>query len=52
MPFLGSIPTDERVAECADEGVPVVKKYPDSDPARIFMSAAKRIDRIISGGVE
>jgi len=52
VPFLGSIPTDERVAECADEGVPVVKKYPDSDPARIFMSAAKRIDRIISGGVE
>ena len=45
VPFFGSIPMDPRVAECADEGVPVVYKYPDSEPAKIFMAAAEKIER-------
>lgn len=47
VPFLGSIPLDSRVAECGDEGVPIVYKYPDSDAAKIFMAAAERIERRI-----
>ena len=48
-PFIGSIPVDEIVAECSDEGDPVVHRYPDSEAARIFMKAAKRIDNIVGG---
>jgi ATP-binding protein involved in chromosome partitioning len=47
VPYLGSIPLDSRVAECADEGVPIVYKYPDSEAAKIFMAAAERIERRI-----
>ena len=49
-PFLGSIPLDPRVAECADEGVPIVYKYPDSEAAKIFMATAERIERRIWRG--
>lgn len=47
VPFFGSIPVDSRVAQCADEGVPVVYKYPDSEAAKIFMAAADKIERRI-----
>ncbi len=50
VPFFGSIPLDRRVAECADEGVPIVYKYPDSEPAKIFATAAERIERRIWRG--
>ena len=50
LPFLGSIPLDSRVSECADEGVPIVYKYPDSEPARLFREAAERIERKIWKG--
>ena len=50
LPFLGSIHLDSRVSECADEGVPIVYKYPDSEAARIFREAAERIERRIWKG--
>jgi ATP-binding protein involved in chromosome partitioning len=45
IPFLGSIPLDCRISECADEGIPIVYKYPDSEPARIFKNVAEWIER-------
>jgi ATP-binding protein involved in chromosome partitioning len=50
IPFFGSIPLDARVAECSDDGVPIVYKYPDSEPARIFAEAADRIEKSIWKG--
>lgn len=50
VPFLGSIPVDSRVAECADQGEPVVARYPDSEPARVIKAAAERIERRIWRG--
>ncbi|MDY6973459.1 MAG: P-loop NTPase [Thermodesulfobacteriota bacterium] len=44
VPFIGSIPLDRRVAECADAGVPVVYKYPDSEAAKIFVKGADLIE--------
>jgi ATP-binding protein involved in chromosome partitioning len=34
VPFLGEVPIDPRVAECGDNGDPIVHKYPDSAVAR------------------
>ncbi len=45
VPFFGSIPFHHEIAECADEGVPVVYKYPDSEAAKIFMKAADVIEK-------
>lgn len=47
VPFLGSIPVDSKVAESADEGVPVVYKYPESEAAKVFMAAVEKIERRI-----
>lgn len=47
VPFLGSIPIDSMVAECADEGEPIVARYPDSEAARVMKEGAERIERRI-----
>src|SRR5436309_8503663 len=36
-PFLGEIPIDPRVAECGDDGDPIVHRYPDSPVARAYL---------------
>lgn len=43
VPFLGTLPLDERVAEASDTGTPFVMKYPDSPAARSFMDMARQI---------
>jgi ATP-binding protein involved in chromosome partitioning len=45
VPFLGEIPIDPRVAECGDEGDPIVHKYPDSPIAIAYMALAKTVTR-------
>ena len=35
--FLGHIPMDKRVAECADQGTPFVYKYPDWEPSKMLL---------------
>jgi ATP-binding protein involved in chromosome partitioning len=40
VPFLGELPIDPRVAECGDNGEPIVRKYPDSAPAKAYMQLA------------
>jgi ATP-binding protein involved in chromosome partitioning len=38
--FLGAVPIDPRIAECGDQGDPVVHKYPDSEVAKTYMNLA------------
>jgi ATP-binding protein involved in chromosome partitioning len=40
VPFLGEIPIDPRVAECGDQGEPIVHKYPDSAVAKAYLALA------------
>jgi ATP-binding protein involved in chromosome partitioning len=43
VPFLGEIPIDPRVAECGDQGEPIVHKYPDSGVAKVYQSLARTV---------
>jgi len=43
VPFLGALPIDPRVAECGDNGEPIVRKYPDSPVAKAYMTLAATI---------
>jgi ATP-binding protein involved in chromosome partitioning len=43
VPFLGEIPIDPRVAECGDQGEPIVHKYPDSIVAKAYHALATSV---------
>jgi ATP-binding protein involved in chromosome partitioning len=43
VPFLGEIPIDPRVAECGDEGDPIVHKYPTSPVAAAYRQLAATV---------
>lgn len=43
VPFLGTIPLDQRVASASDTGMPFVLKFPESDAAQEFMRIARDI---------
>ena len=43
VPFLGDIPIDPRVAECGDEGEPMVHRYPDSPIAAAYGRLAEAV---------
>jgi ATP-binding protein involved in chromosome partitioning len=43
VPFLGEIPIDPRVAECGDNGDPIVHKFPDSPVARAYLALATSV---------
>lgn len=43
IPFLGSIPLDNKYTEAADSGVPVVFKYPEAPTALAFTQIAQEI---------
>ncbi len=43
IPFLGAIPLDGQYSDAADEGVPVVFKYPDSLSARAMVLIADEL---------
>jgi ATP-binding protein involved in chromosome partitioning len=43
VPFLGELPIDERVAECGDNGDPIVRKYPDTPIAKSYLSLASTV---------
>lgn len=40
VPFLGGVPIDPRVTEGGDEGIPIVKGYPDSPVAMAYREIA------------
>ena len=43
--FLGSIPLDPRVSADSDEGVPFIKKHPDSQASQAFMRVVEKIEK-------
>jgi ATP-binding protein involved in chromosome partitioning len=55
VPFLGEIPIDPRVAECGDNGEPIVSKHPDSPVAKAYFALAATVAEELrkgSGGPE
>jgi ATP-binding protein involved in chromosome partitioning len=48
--FLGEIPIDPRVAECGDQGDPIVHKYPDSGVAKAYQTLAATVVRELQQG--
>jgi len=44
VPFLGSIPIDEKVAEDSDKGVPFIVEHADSPASKAFMEIVRRIE--------
>jgi ATP-binding protein involved in chromosome partitioning len=50
VPFLGEIPIDPRVAECGDQGDPIVHKHPDSPVGKAYAELAKIVAAELSKG--
>jgi ATP-binding protein involved in chromosome partitioning len=50
VPFLGEVPIDPRVAECGDEGDPIVHKYPDSPAAKAYRELAQTVRQELATG--
>jgi ATP-binding protein involved in chromosome partitioning len=50
VPFLGEIPIDPRVAECGDQGEPVVHRYPDSPVGKAYLALAETVDKQLRSG--
>ncbi|MFO0881665.1 MAG: Mrp/NBP35 family ATP-binding protein [Gemmataceae bacterium] len=45
VPFLGDLPIDPRVAECGDQGEPIVHRYPDSPVGKAYLNLANAVIR-------
>src|SRR5262245_3158987 len=43
VPFLGDVPIDPRVAECGDQGEPIVRRHPDSPAAKAYLALATAV---------
>lgn len=43
VPFLGELPIDPRVAQCGDNGEPIVRKYPDSPVAKAYLALSQAV---------
>lgn len=48
IPFLGRVPLDAQAGKAADEGSPVVVKYPDSPSAKAFRACAKNLLEVLN----
>jgi ATP-binding protein involved in chromosome partitioning len=40
VPYLGEVPIDPRIAECGDQGDPIVHRYPDTPVAQAYLGLA------------
>jgi Mrp family chromosome partitioning ATPase len=47
IPFLGRIPLNELAGKAADEGVPVVERYPDSPVTRAYWNITHKLLDVI-----
>jgi ATP-binding protein involved in chromosome partitioning len=50
VPFLGEIPIDPRVAQCGDQGDPIVHKLPDTPVSKAYLTLAQAIAQQLKGG--
>jgi ATP-binding protein involved in chromosome partitioning len=48
VPFLGEIPIDPKIAECGDDGDPIVHKYPDSTIAKSYLALATTVSEQVA----
>jgi ATP-binding protein involved in chromosome partitioning len=48
VPFLGEIPIEPKVAECGDQGDPIVHKYPDSAVAKAYLALAGTVSEQVA----
>jgi ATP-binding protein involved in chromosome partitioning len=47
VPFLGSIPIDQKVCEDSDKGRPFIMEHSDSPASKAFMEIVKRIEAFL-----
>lgn len=47
VPFLGSIPIDQKVAEDSDKGMPFIIEHADSPASEAFMKIVKKIEAFL-----
>jgi len=47
IPFLGSIPIDQKICEDADKGVPFVTEHTDSPASKSFMEIVQKIEQFL-----
>ncbi len=47
VPFLGSIPIDQKVCEDSDKGVPFIIEHSDSPASKTFMEIVKKIEEFL-----
>jgi len=43
IPFLGEIPLDRSIRQCADEGMPVIIANPESPSAKVYLQITERL---------
>ena len=48
VPLIAQVPLEPAVADCGDEGVPAVLRYPNSESAKAFLQAADAVVRTLS----
>jgi len=44
IPFLGSIPIDEKISEASDKGTPFVAEHPDSPASKAFKEIVEKVE--------
>ncbi len=47
IPFLGSIPLDQKICEDSDRGVPFIVEHADSQASKAFMEIVKKIEAFL-----
>ena len=47
IPFLGSIPIDQRICEDSDKGVPFIVEHADSPATKAFMEIVQKIEQFL-----
>jgi ATP-binding protein involved in chromosome partitioning len=47
IPFLGSIPIDQKICEDADKGAPFIVEHPDSAASKSFMEIVKKVESFL-----
>ena len=47
IPFLGSIPIDQKICEDSDKGVPFIAEHKDSQASRAFMEIVQKIEQFL-----
>jgi ATP-binding protein involved in chromosome partitioning len=47
IPFLGSIPIDQKICEDSDKSVPFIAEHKDSQASKVFMEIVQKIEQFL-----